>query len=109
MPQGRSVGEHEPFASPRGERAAVAAEFEQDVQAISRRRFLGRALGLAVGALGAALLFPIRSLGPRPGGALYHTPWQAGAQAVTADGRPVHAPDLAVGGLLTVFPEGHTD
>jgi ubiquinol-cytochrome c reductase iron-sulfur subunit len=108
MPQGPFVEEHEPFASPRAERAAFAAEFEQDVQAISRRRLLGRALTLAVGALGAALLFPVRSLGPRPGGSLLHTPWRAGAQVVTADGRPVRAGDLAEGGILTVFPAGHT-
>jgi ubiquinol-cytochrome c reductase iron-sulfur subunit len=109
MPQGPFVEEHQPFASPLGERVAFAAEFEEDVRAVSRRRFLGRALTLAVGALAAALLFPVRSLGPRPGRALYHTPWQPGAPAVTADGRPVRADELAVGSVLTVFPEGHVD
>jgi ubiquinol-cytochrome c reductase iron-sulfur subunit len=109
MPNGPFVEEHEPFASTPGERAAFAAEFEQDVRAISRRRLLGRALTLAVGALGTALLFPIRSLGPRPGQALYHTPWQAGAQAVTADGQAVRAADLATGSVLTVFPQGYTE
>jgi len=109
MPQGPFVEEHEPFGSSRRQRAAFAAEFEEDVQAISRRRFLGRTLVLAVGALGAALLFPLRSLGPRPGRALYQTPWRAGAQAVTADGRPVRAADLAVGSVLTVFPAGHVE
>jgi ubiquinol-cytochrome c reductase iron-sulfur subunit len=109
MPQGPFVEEHEPFASPPGQRAAFAAEFEQDVRAVSRRRLLGRALTLAVGALAAALLLPVRSLGPRPGRALYQTPWQAGAQAVTADGQPVRAADLAVGSVLTVFPEGHVE
>jgi ubiquinol-cytochrome c reductase iron-sulfur subunit len=109
MPGGPFVEEHEPFASPSGERAAFAAEYRQDVEAISRRRLLGRALTLAVGALGAALLFPVRSLGPRPGRALFRTPWQAGARAVTADGSPVRAGDLPVGGVLTVFPEGHVD
>ena len=109
MPQGPFVEEHEPFGSSRGERAAFAAEFEEDLEAISRRRLLGRALALAVGALGAALLFPVRSLGPRPGRALYQTPWQGGAQAVTADGRPVRAADLAVGSVLTVFPRGQVE
>jgi ubiquinol-cytochrome c reductase iron-sulfur subunit len=109
MPQGPFVEEHEPFGSSRHQRAAFAAEFEEDLQAISRRRFLGRALALAVGALGAALLFPLRSLGPRPSRALYQTPWQGGAPAVTADGRPVRAADLAVGSVLTVFPRGHVD
>jgi ubiquinol-cytochrome c reductase iron-sulfur subunit len=109
MPQGPFVEEHEPFGSSHGERAAFAAELEQDVEAISRRRLLGRALIVAVGALGAALLFPVRSLGPRPGRALYRTPWQAGAQAVTADGQAVRAADLAVGSVLTVFPEGHVE
>jgi ubiquinol-cytochrome c reductase iron-sulfur subunit len=109
MPQGPFVEEHEPFGSSRGEQAAFAAEFDQDVQAISRRRLLGRALTLAVGTLGAALLFPLRSLGPRPGRALQRTPWRAGVLVVTADGQPVRAADLAVGSVLTVFPQGHTE
>jgi hypothetical protein len=46
MPQGPFVEEHEPFASSRRQRAAFAAEFEEDLEAISRRRFLGRALAL---------------------------------------------------------------
>jgi quinol---cytochrome c reductase iron-sulfur subunit len=109
MPQGPFVEEHEPFGSSRRQRAALEAEFTEDLEAISRRRFLGRALVLAVGTLGAALLFPLRSLGPRPGRSLYQTPWRAGSPAVTADGRPVRAADLAVGGVLTVFPEGHVE
>jgi ubiquinol-cytochrome c reductase iron-sulfur subunit len=53
------------------------------------------------------LIFPIRSLGPNPGTSLDHTAWGPGARAVDADGNPVKVGDLAVGGVVTVFPEGH--
>jgi ubiquinol-cytochrome c reductase iron-sulfur subunit len=63
----------------------------------------------AVGALGLAALFPIRSLGPRPGRGLKETPYRAGIRIVTEDGEPIAADTLPVDGVLTVFPEGHTD
>jgi ubiquinol-cytochrome c reductase iron-sulfur subunit len=74
-----------------------------------RRSFLVRMLGLAAGALGLAAIFPIRSLGPRPGDTLSHTSWRKGKRLVTEDGHPVRFGDLKVSGLLTVFPEGNTD
>jgi ubiquinol-cytochrome c reductase iron-sulfur subunit len=85
-------------------------EFEEDLEAggtIERRTLLVRALGLAVAGLGAAAVLPIRSLGPSPGRSLEHTAWRRGQRLVTDDGNPVQASELPVGGLLTVFPEGH--
>ncbi|MBV8560720.1 MAG: Rieske (2Fe-2S) protein [Acidimicrobiia bacterium] len=76
-------------------------------QELTRRKLLVRTLVLAVGGLGVAAVFPIRSLGPKPGRALLQTPWRAGMRAVTEDGRPVLAAEVPVGGLVTVFPEGH--
>jgi ubiquinol-cytochrome c reductase iron-sulfur subunit len=65
-----------------------------------------RSLGLAVGGLGLAALFPIRSLGPNPGRDLLQTPWHDGVRLITDDGRPVRAEEVPREGLVTVFPEG---
>ncbi|HYF44815.1 MAG TPA: ubiquinol-cytochrome c reductase iron-sulfur subunit, partial [Acidimicrobiales bacterium] len=75
---------------------------------VGRRHLLVRMLAVAGGALGVAALFPIRSLGPRPGRGLHTTPYEEGGlRLVTEEGEAVHRDDLAVNGLLTVFPEGH--
>ena len=37
------------------------------------------------------------------------TPWRDGLKLVTQDGRPVRVDEVPVGGLVTVFPEGHPD
>lgn len=70
------------------------------------RRGLLRSLLAALGALGIAALFPIRSLGPAPGRALLQTGWRRGARLVAGDGTPLRVDDLEVGSIVTVFPEG---
>jgi ubiquinol-cytochrome c reductase iron-sulfur subunit len=91
----------------RDELFATASEGEQ---AIGRRRLLGRAFAAAVGAIGLAALFPIRSLGPAPGRGLKQTPYRGGGvRLVDESGDPVGPDRLAVDGVLTVFPEGHVD
>ena len=72
----------------------------------TRRRRLLRLLMGAGGALGVALVFPIRSLGPNPGRSLYRTSWRPDTRLVDEDGRPVRVTALQVGSILTVFPEG---
>ena len=76
---------------------------------LHQRPLLRRSLLGAMAALGLAALFPIRSLGPRPGNSLRTTPWRSGRRLVDAEGRPIVADQLPVGGLVTVFPEGHLD
>jgi ubiquinol-cytochrome c reductase iron-sulfur subunit len=83
--------------------------FESGADVIGRRYFLTRLLGLAVAALGAAAVFPVRSLGTRPGRSLSVTSWRKGSRLVTEDGKPLKAADVTEGTLITVFPEGHTD
>ena len=98
------------LASPDERRADVAATLERGGRALDRlgrRRFLGRFFLAAGGALGLAALFPLRSLGPTPGGALRRTAWRAGSRA-TSGGRPVRARDLEVGSVITVFPDDDT-
>jgi len=109
MPQGIHVEERKlTFDRPR-ERAEAEEAFVVGAEQIGRRRFIGRMLALAGAGLGAALLFPIRSLGTRPGRSLFVTEWRKGIRAVTQDGKPVRAAELVVNSVLTVFPEGHTD
>jgi ubiquinol-cytochrome c reductase iron-sulfur subunit len=106
LPQGPFTGDREELASPQAEVAGVEADFSRQGE-ITRRRLLVRTLSVAAGAVGAAALFPLRSLGPRPGNALAHTPWRRGLRAVTEDGTPVRAADIPLEGLATVFPEGY--
>ena len=74
---------------------------------IARRPFLVKCLVGTMGALGLAALFPIRSLGPNPGRTLFETAWRKGSLVVDEGGHPVRAAQLEVGGVVTVFPEGH--
>jgi ubiquinol-cytochrome c reductase iron-sulfur subunit len=91
------------------DREGAEEALERGEEPFVRRSFLLRMLGLATGALGLAAIFPINSLGPHPGDTLAHTSWKKGSRLVTTDGRPVQVGDLAVDGVLTVFPEGATD
>ena len=109
MANGPFVQARESFDSSPAERAAFEESFQRGTGEIGRRTFLGRLLGGALAALGAALVFPIRSLGPSPGSKLKHTSWTPGARLVDSSGRTVQVTDVAVGGVITVFPEGFVD
>jgi ubiquinol-cytochrome c reductase iron-sulfur subunit len=107
LTEGPVTGDRHPLPSPPAVEAAAEDAFERDGE-LTRRRAIVRSLAIAAGALGAAALFPLRSLGPRPGRSLSETPWRRGLRLVTEDGRIVRAADVPLGGLVTVFPEGHT-
>ena len=109
MPDDDVTEERGPLASSDEDVRAFTAAFEQGERVVGRRRLLVRMAGGALGALAVALLFPVRSLGPRPGKDLKRTSFRKGIRLVTDDNAPVTADGLAVGGLLTVWPEGHTD
>ncbi len=105
LPQGPFVDNRHDLPSPAKEVEAVEDDLEQG-GTLTRRKMMVRSLGLAVGGLGLAALFPIRSLGPNPGRDLSHTAWHDGVRLITDDGRPVRAEDVPREGLVTVFPEG---
>ena len=107
MPAGSVVGEREGLSSAVSDRRAFAEDLDAGTEQIGRRGLLGRMLGAALGALGLAALFPIRSLGPAPGDSLRRTAWRRGSRLVTGDGRPINVSELEAGGVVTVFPEGH--
>ena len=95
-------------ADARDEQRAEAA-LEAGAETIGRRRMLARLGAAAVTALGIAAVFPVRSLGTRPGRSLFATAWRPGSRLVTSEGDAVRAGDVAVNAFLTVFPEGRTD
>jgi ubiquinol-cytochrome c reductase iron-sulfur subunit len=106
LPNAPVVQQREPLSSTPHELDELLQSLGRGSDPTGRRRFLGRLLGGAVGALGVALLFPIRSLGPNPGSSLKHTLWAPGKRLVDGSGLPVLPSDVAVGGVVTVFPDG---
>jgi ubiquinol-cytochrome c reductase iron-sulfur subunit len=88
------------------------AEQEAIVQLVadtgfSRRRLLKLGLLAAGGALTAAILTPIASLGPAIDMArFYATPWRRGRRLVDEHGRPYKASDIEEKTLYTAFAEG---
>ncbi len=115
MPDDEVAEDRHSLTSTEADIAALRTDFEHGEQTLVGRRRLVRAIAAALAALGAALLFPIRSLGPRPGRGLKVTAYaeavrrRGGVRLVRADDRPIKPQDLAVDGVLTVFPEGHTE
>jgi ubiquinol-cytochrome c reductase iron-sulfur subunit len=107
LPNEEIIEQRERLPSPEPERAALQTQIERGGETLGRRRLLTRLLAGAAGALGLALVFPIRSLGPSPGDTLFRTQWRAGSLALNAAGQPIHRDDLEIDGVVTVFPQGH--
>ncbi len=108
MPKGPFVEERHVLANTDQDRDAFAAAIvERGGSVIKRRKMLGGLLGGGLGLFGVVALFPLlRSLGPLPKGTLFHTDWRSGTYAVDITGRRVQVGDLAVGSIVTVYPEG---
>ena len=111
MPRGPFVEERHTLANTEEDRNAFAAAIvERGGSVIKRRKFLGGLLGTGVGIFSVVAAFPlIRSLGPMPKGTLFHTDWKKGTYLVDITGRRVNVSDLAIGSIVTVFPEGKQD
>ena len=111
MPRGPFVEERHTLANSALDRDAFAAAIvERGGGVIKRRKMLGGLLGGGLGVFSLVALFPLlRSLGPLPKGTLFHTDWRAGSYAVDQTGRRISVGDLAVGSIVTVFPEGTQD
>ncbi|HEY1778823.1 MAG TPA: Rieske 2Fe-2S domain-containing protein [Solirubrobacteraceae bacterium] len=84
----------------------VAQRLRDGVEGVTRRRMLAAAGTAAVAGLAAAIAAPLIALGPGLTDALERTPWRRGRRLVDAQGAPVAASALEVGGFLTAFPEG---
>ncbi|MGH9190949.1 MAG: Rieske 2Fe-2S domain-containing protein [Acidimicrobiales bacterium] len=110
MPSDEVAEDRHPMESSEEDVAAFAADFEAGGTSLQRRRVLVATAGGACATLGVALVFPIRSLGPRPGRGFKQTAYrEGGLRVVDEDGMPVRQRDLPVDGFITVWPDGHTD
>jgi ubiquinol-cytochrome c reductase iron-sulfur subunit len=105
-PQVTEVEERSILDHGASEHRAIADEVRDGGEGISRRGLLVTAAGACGCCVGAAALVPAASLGPRIGGRLASSPWRAGRLLVDEDDRPITADRLAVGGLVTAFPQG---
>ncbi len=108
LPPQKVVDVRDDYPSSPEDVMAAQAELASGYSDLSRSGLLMRFFYAAVGTLGVAALFPLRSLAPRFNAGLYHTKWRAGARLVRENGTPVHVGDLAIGSVLTVFPEGNS-
>jgi ubiquinol-cytochrome c reductase iron-sulfur subunit len=110
MPTEGVAEDRHPMESTEEDIAAFTADFRAGGSTLQRRRVLVATAGGACAALGVALLFPIRSLGPRPGRGFKQTAYKGGdIRVVDENGMPVQPRDLPVDGFITVWPDGHTD
>jgi ubiquinol-cytochrome c reductase iron-sulfur subunit len=83
-----------------GERLASAGE------GVTRRGALVAATGVAGLGICAAAAAPLASLGPRPGRVLRASPWKRGTYLVDEHDERLLAKNVAIGELITAFPEG---
>ncbi len=110
MPSDEVTEERHRLASTEDQVAAFTESFEAGESSLRSRRLLVAMGGGACAALGVALLFPVRSLGPRPGSGLKRTAYAGQRKRVVReDGSPVRPADIARGGAITVWPAGHTN
>jgi ubiquinol-cytochrome c reductase iron-sulfur subunit len=105
LPPGPDEEAREPTASSTEELERLETDLEAGEEAMGRRRLLVRLLAGAAAALGVAALFPLRSLGPRPGRGLKASPFTKGTALVNEDNERVRPDDVATDGFITVFPE----
>ena len=108
MPKGPFVEERHDLRGTDEERELFAAALVQRGGGVlGRRKMLVGTAGLGLAAFGVVAAFPsIRSMGPLPKKTLDNTDWRKGTYLVDSTGRPVHVDDLAVGGIVTVYPFG---
>jgi ubiquinol-cytochrome c reductase iron-sulfur subunit len=109
LPEEEAVQEREPFYAPEDERLAAIESFNTGFEEtqVARRPLLRRSLLLAGGLLALVPIVPLRSLvkyGPKK--QLFVTHWTKDAYVVDKDNNRIKNGDLAIGGILTVYPEG---
>ena len=109
LPGGHFVQVREDLPGTAEERASVASAFSTGAEPMERRSLMVKMFWLAMGALGLAALFPVRSLGTSPGSSLRHTDWKRGTRVVTKNGQAVRLEEIDVNTILTVFPADHPD
>ena len=90
----------------RTEERQLELEVERGGKGVSRRGVLLGGAAATGTALGAALVIPIASLGPKPGDAIGASPWRRGTNIIDEEGVHLTPDDIDVGGFITGYPEG---
>ena len=107
LPHEQVADPQHPLRSGENERADAVSQLVAGAGEITgRRTWLVRLGWSALGFLGIAALFPVRSLGPSPENHVGRSGWKAGTRLVREDGSVVRAELLEVGSVVTAFPEG---
>lgn len=113
MPEEEAVQERHDLQSPERDVLAATETFRKGVaeSGFTTRPLVRRSLLGATAALGVLALVPLRALAKetsnQAAGALAVTSWRKGVRLVDSiTHEPVRLGELAVGGLLTVLPEG---
>jgi ubiquinol-cytochrome c reductase iron-sulfur subunit len=108
MPRGPFVEERHSLANTQADRDAfTAALVQRGGGVLKRRKVLGGLLGAGVGVFSLSMVFQLlRSLGPMPKSTFFKTDWTRGTYLVDISGRRVNVNDLAIGSVVTVFPQG---
>jgi len=113
MPDEEAVQEREPLMPPERDRLAAQETWRKGVaeSGFTTRPLIRRSMLGALGALGLLALIPLRSLAKatsnQAAGEVARTHWFKGSRLIdTSTGQPVQLGTLAVGGLLTIVPEG---
>ncbi len=109
MPAGPETEDRGELASSEDDIAAFKADFDVGEYELERRGLLTKLMVAAGGALGIAAIFPLASLGPRPGKWFTASPFAKGTRLVDEFGTPVTADTLKTDGILTVYPENDVD
>ncbi|HEY1656678.1 MAG TPA: Rieske (2Fe-2S) protein [Candidatus Tumulicola sp.] len=103
--EARAQDARDTYPSASADRSGAVGNLEKAERTLSRGGVLTNLLLGALALFGLATLFPLRSLGPAPDGALFKTKWRRGSGLTREDGSVVRASDLEVDSVATVFPE----
>ena len=103
---GEVVAEERPGLGDEGEQLALEQDITEGGKGVSRRGVLLGGAAATGTALGAALVLPVASLGPKPGDQIGASPWRRGTSVLDEEGVHLVPNDIALGGFVTGYPEG---
>jgi len=103
---GEEVTEQRPKLADPAEERQLELDIERAGEGVSRRGVLLGGAAAAGTALGGALVFPVASLGPKPGDRIGSSPWRRGTRVVGESGGRIAPDDVKVGTFVTGFPDG---
>jgi len=107
MPQGPFVEDRHPMRGTDEQRERFSAAIVQRGGILGRRKLLAGIGGLGMAVFGLVAAIPLlRSFGPLPQNTLSETNWKKNTLLVDSTGRAINVTDVAVGGVVTVYPEG---